>query len=171
MRASHLLLAGAALGAAIALPAMAWSSHIKPGLWEIKMQSGKSVAMPDMSQMPPQIRAQMAAQMRAHGVQMNGNTITVRHCVTQAEANSDKPHMGQSKDCRVENVHTTGNSYSADMVCTVQMKARGHVQMTFESPVHYFGTSSMNGTAEGHPISNNTKIDARWLASDCGKVK
>jgi hypothetical protein len=171
MRASHLFLAGTALGAVITLPAMAWSSHIKPGLWEMKMQSGQSVAMPDMSQMPPQIRAKMAAQMRAHGVQMNGNTITVRHCVTQAEANSDQPHMGQSKNCRVENVHTTGNSYSADMVCSGAINARGHTQITFESPVHYFGTSTMNGSAGGRPISSSTKVDARWLASDCGKVK
>ncbi|MDE1985005.1 MAG: DUF3617 family protein [Alphaproteobacteria bacterium] len=98
MKHAVLLATAAVLGAAIAVPATA-ASHVKPGLWEMKIQSGQAQAMPDMSQLPPSVRAQM----KAHGVQMNGGGgITSRHCITPAEANMDKPQVGQSKDCHGE---------------------------------------------------------------------
>ena len=164
MKSTILLLAGAALvvAAAVALPA----SHIKPGLWEVKIDTGH--AMPDMSNMPPQVQAQM----RAHGMQMmGGGGMTARKCITPADASAGKPAMGHSKDCRVENVKSSATAFSADMVCTGEMKGRGHVEITFESPVHYYGTTSMHGMAGGHPIDNTTKIDARFVSSDCGKVQ
>ncbi|MDE1985004.1 MAG: DUF3617 family protein [Alphaproteobacteria bacterium] len=71
----------------------------------------------------------------------------------------------------MENAKFTGTSYSADMVCTGEMKMRGHVQFTFESPAHYYGTTTMNGMMDGRPIHNTTKIDARWLTADCGKAQ
>ncbi len=161
----------AAFAAAVSLPASA-ASHVKPGLWEVKVRTnaGQAYAMPDLSKLPPQVQAQM----KARGVQMNAGGLTARHCITPAEAANDTPAMGQGEGCHVEHVKITGRSYDADMVCTGEkpgeMNARGHIQITFESPLHYFGTSTMSGTANGQPIGNATKIDARWLAADCGKM-
>ncbi|MBU6297256.1 MAG: DUF3617 domain-containing protein [Alphaproteobacteria bacterium] len=166
MKPAHLLLA--AVGAAAFLPATAWASHVKPGLWEIKAQNNMAHAMPDMSQLPPQVQAQM----RAHGVQMNGGGgMTIRRCITPAEAGADTPAVSQNKDCHVENVKATGRSYSADMVCTGRTTMHGHVQITFESPEHYYGTTTVTGMADGRPVNSATKLDAHWLAAACGAVK
>jgi hypothetical protein len=102
-------------------------------------------------------------------MQMNGGDIATRYCVTPAEANMDRPHVGQSKNCHVENARFTGNSYSADMVCTGKMTMRGHTQITFESPVHYYGTTTVNGSIGGRKINNAMKIDAHFVIGDCGK--
>jgi hypothetical protein len=167
MKSSYLL-AGVALGAAVAMPVTAWAIHARPGLWEVKVQTqaGPMQGMPDMSQMPPAAQAQL----RAQGIQMTGGGIITRHCLTAAEANSATPNLESNPDCKVENVKMTGNSYSADVVCKGQTNARGHVQFVFDSPEHYSGTETFSVVAGGQHINNVIRIDAHWIAADCGKI-
>ncbi len=169
MKLTYSLLAGAVVVAAASLPVAAWAGHVKPGLWEFKIQSnsGQMQSMPDMSKMPPQVRARL----RAQGVQMNGGDTIVRQCITPTMANADKFEMGNSKNCRVENARYTGNTYTADMVCTGRMNSRGHVQITFESPLHYYGTTTVNGSIGDRKINTAMKIDAHFVIGDCGKIR
>jgi len=168
MNAIRVVLIGAMVGAVVSAPA--WASHGKAGLWEIKIQSdmGQMPGMPDMSKLPPEVQARM----KAAGVQMNGGGgMTVQHCMTQAEVNAQNPNMTHNASCKATNVQRNGQSFSADIVCTGHMNGTGHVQFTFDSPEHYYGSESMTGTAEGHPVSHSMKMDARWISADCGSVQ
>ena len=168
MKTVRILSLGAVLGLAISVPLAAWAGHGKAGLWEVKIQTamGQMQGMPDMSQMPPEVRAHM----KGMGMQMGGPGMSVRHCMTAAEVNADKPDMSHNSECKAINVRMSGQTYSADLVCRGKLNATGHLQFTFASPEHYFGSETMTGTADGHPVNNTTKIDARWISADCGKA-
>lgn len=151
--------------AAATVPAIA--SHGKAGLWNVAItNSMMGAAMPDMSKLPPEAQAAM----RAHGVSMNGHTMTVEHCMTQEEVNADHPSMRSEKECKLNNVKAAGNAFSADMVCSGEMKGTGHTEFVFDSPEHYTGKIAMSGTADGHPINNTTSLEGHWIGADCKGV-
>jgi len=153
---------------AIALTPAALAAHGKAGLWEVAIQTGGGMAaMPDMSKMPPQVQAQM----RAHGVHMGGNTITTKYCMTAADVANDAPAFKHESNCKPENVKVMGNTYSADVVCTGKLTARGHIHITYSSPVHYSGTQTTMMMMDGRTMNTTTNMDARWVSPDCGSVK
>jgi hypothetical protein len=161
----RVLFAGAGLVLAIAaVPAIA--SHGKVGLWNVAVtvQMAGMPAMPDISKLPPEAQAAM----RAHGVSMNGHTFNATHCMTAEEVNRDTPpDMSRNKDCKMTNVRMGGQSMSADMVCNGEMQGTGHVDISFDSPEHYSGKSSMAGTMDGHPVNSVTTFEGRWVGADC----
>ena len=165
MRYSKLILfAGVALCAA---SVAATASHGRVGLWSMSVtMGGDHPPMPDMSQLPPEAQARM----RAMGMSMGGNTMTVRHCMTAEEVASDMPHMDPraTHDCEMTNVHHDGHSFSADMVCNKGFIGSGHMMFSFDGDSHYTGDVAMNGTADGHPMNQHEKIDAHWISADCG---
>ena len=167
MKAIHVLVLGVAF--CVSVPIIAWASHGKVGLWEINVQTnmGAVPGMPDMSKLPPEAQARM----KAMGIQMNGNGITMRHCMTPAEVNNDKPDLSRNKDCKTTNVRMTGRTFSADLVCTGRINGKGHIEVTYDSPEHYTALETMSGTAGGHPVNNSTKMTGRWLSANCGKVQ
>ena len=156
--------AGAAALVIAAVPAIA--SHGKVGLWSVTVNMNMA-GMPDMSQLPPQAQAAM----RAHGVTMNGRAMTVQHCMTQEEVDAVKPPpMRNAQDCKMTNLKTAGQSFSADLVCSGQMNATGHFEISYDSPEHYTGKSTFTGTQDGHPISYTTTMEGRWVSADCKGV-
>lgn len=158
--------AGATALAMAALPALA--AHGKVGLWNVTVTTNMAgMGMPDMSKLPPEAQAAM----RAHGVTMNGNTINVQHCMTQTEVEaSGPPPMRSMKECAMSNMKMGGNSFSADMTCHGQMNGTGHVDVTYDSPEHYVGKSTISATMEGHSMSSTTSFEGRWVSADCKGV-
>ena len=159
----------AAIGAALTLavcPA-AMAGHGKVGTWEVTMKMGGDgmPAMPDMSKMPPEAQARM----KAHGVTMNGGGgMTSRFCMTQEQVNGDKPPMTHRDNCKTENVKTSGNTFSADVICTGQMKSKGHMEFTFSSPEHYSGHMTNTVTMEGgQQMNHDMTMDAHWVSATC----
>jgi hypothetical protein len=167
MRVSKRVLFFGAAAAAVALVAVpAIASHGKAGLWNITVTMDMP-GMPDMSKLPPEAQAAM----RAHGVTMNGRGMVVQHCMTQSEVDAIKPPpMRNGQDCKMSNLKTAGQSFSADLVCSGQMNATGHFEVSYDSPEHYTGKSSFTGTQDGHPISNSTTMEGRWVSADCKGV-
>lgn len=166
MKMSNHTLFLAASGAAlvlIAVPAIA--GHGKAGLWNVTITTNMGGAgLPDMSKLPPEAQAAM----RAHGVKMNGNAMTVQHCMTQAEVDSNgPPPMRNQKECTMGNMKAGGQSFSADMTCHGQMNGTGHVEFTYDSSEHYTGKTTMVGTMQGHPINSSTTFEGRWASADC----
>ena len=152
--------AGLAALALVAVPAIA--SHGKAGLWSVTI-SMNMAGMPDMSKLPPQAQAAM----RAHGITMNGRSMTVTHCMTPEEVNADHPQMRNEKECKLSNVSTSAGSFSADMTCSGNMNGTGHMQFVWDSPEHYTGKQSITGTAQGQPINETSTFDAHWVSADC----
>ena len=155
--------AGAAALALAAVPAIA--SHRKAGLWNVTVTTNVG-GMPDMSKLPPEAQAAM----RARGVTMNGNTMTVQHCMTQEEVEADHPEMHNMKECRMLNVQAGANRFTADFMCSGQMQGNGHVEFVFDSPEHYTGRTTMMGATMGHPVNMTTTMEGRWVGADCKGV-
>jgi Protein of unknown function (DUF3617) len=155
---------GLAALALIAAPAIA--SHGKVGLWSVTVTMNMP-GMPDLSSLPPQAQAAM----RARGMTMNGHTMTVQHCMTQEEVNAIKPPpMRGGQDCKMSNLKTAGQSFSADLVCSGEMNATGHFEISYDSAEHYTGKSTISGTENGHPINSTTTMEGRWVSADCKGV-
>ncbi|MGH6872291.1 MAG: DUF3617 domain-containing protein [Rhizomicrobium sp.] len=155
--------AGIAAVAIVAVPALA--SHGKAGLWDVTVK----MSMPNMPQMPPD----QIAKMKAMGVSVpNGNTMTVQHCMTEAEVTADTPpQMQQNKDCSMQNMKQSGGSFSAEMVCNgPDMQGSGHFQVTYDSDSHYSGSMAFSGVSHGHPTTMTNNFEGHWVSASCGNV-
>jgi len=148
----------------IGASSQALAVHAKPGEWQVTMKM-------DIAGMPKIPPAQLA-KMRAMGVHvpMGGDTITVTHCMTPAEAAMDKiPAMSKEhqKYCNMQNMKLSADGMSADMVCTGKVQGGGHMQVRFDSPEHYAGKVTMSFNANGHPMSSSSTFEAKWLSAAC----
>jgi hypothetical protein len=146
------------------------AGHGKAGLWNItiQMQMEGVGAMPDMSKLPPEVQAKMRA---AHVQSMGGHTMTVQHCMTKEEAARDTPPVGNhNKDCKMENMKTDGNSFSSEMVCTGELTGKGHMQVVYDTPEHYSGEMTMQGTSHGRPVNMYQTFEGKWAGAVCKGV-
>ena len=127
-----------ALIAAIAAlaPAAALAAHGKAGLWS----STTTMTVPGM------------------GPQSHSATF----CMTPAQVNSDAP-VGGNPDCTYQNVHVTGQTYTADMVCKGQFNATGHISTTYADDSHYTATISI--VTADMTMTNN--VVGQWVKADC----
>jgi hypothetical protein len=78
--------------------------------------------------------------------------------------------MRNQKECKMANVQTGANSFSADMTCSGEMTGTGHIQVSFDSPEHYSGKTVISGTANGHQFDNTTSFEGHWAGADCKGV-
>lgn len=146
------------------IPVAALASHGKAGLWEITT----TMNMPNMPQMSPQ----QMAQMQAMGMHMPmGHTMTVQRCMTAEDVAQDKPPPMHNRECTMINVKIDGHTFSGDTVCNGDFQGQGHFSVTYDGDSHYSGTTSMTGSANGHPISTSNSFDGKWVSADCGNVK
>ncbi|HUJ47721.1 MAG TPA: DUF3617 domain-containing protein [Rhizomicrobium sp.] len=169
MRVSkRILIAGCGIAALAVAAVPAIAGHGKAGLWDVTvtLDMAGMPNMPDMSKLPPQAQAAM----RARGVTMGGHTVTAQHCMTQAQvdANGPPPMRQQRKECTVSNMKTGPGTYSADMTCAGNVTGTGHIQVSWDSPEHYAGKTTISGTtSNGHPFSSTTSFEGHWVGADC----
>jgi hypothetical protein len=154
----------------LSLPLTAFSAdQMRPGLWEMHMQSD---AMRGMPSIPPE----QQEQMRRMGIpvpKMQNEGIVTEVCITKEMAQSQSvPHMSEQTGCEIENQKRSGNQYSADIVCDgSQMKGKGRVKGSMKSAGQVESTYEFEGTVEGRPVKHQQVSSGRWIAADCGKVK
>ncbi|HTO28387.1 MAG TPA: DUF3617 family protein, partial [Devosia sp.] len=115
--------------ASLLVVAPALAGHGKAGLWTIttKMEMPGMPQMPDMSQLPPEARARIEAMH----MNMSGNSMTMQHCMTQAEVDRDKPPPMANKECKLVKSSMVGHTYTGDMACTGDFNGTGHFQVTY----------------------------------------
>jgi hypothetical protein len=103
-------------GASLSQPSMATSSEIiKPGLWEI------------------------TTTMEIPGVPFQSPPQTVRHCVTQQDAEDIEKSLPIRKDCKIIDLRSSANKINWKVECTGEMAGKG------EGEVEYKGDSSYEG--------------------------
>ena len=68
------------------------------------------------------------------------------------------------------NEKTSGDSFSADMVCAGQSRGSGHIQVTYDSDAHYAGQMTMSMSAGGQPMKMTNSFEGKWISADCGKA-
>jgi len=155
---------GLALVALVSVPEIAFAGHGKAGLWHV------STTM-DMGgvQMPPEARGRM----KAMGVKMpSAQTFNTQICMTQADADSDKPPpMGRDTGCTAHIVSQTSSAMTSETVCNGEMKGTGRVQIAYSSPEHYAGSYSFKGVVHGHEMNTTSSFKGDWVKPDCGAVK
>jgi hypothetical protein len=127
----------AAAAAVLIAPGAARAAYTKAGLWS----TTATVAMQGMA---PQ-------------------THTTTFCMTPAQATAEGPPGGTTPGCTMSNAHFSGQTYSADMVCTGQFNATGSVSATYDNDTHYSATTNI--TTNG--MNMMTKSDSKWLKADC----
>ena len=119
-------LAVCALVLALALPAFAETSPVKPGKWQFSMQ----MEMPGMPfKMPP---------------------VKFTHCVTEEDAKSAIPQNQKDKDCKIGDYKVNGNTVTWTVECPKQ-KMKGEGQITYEND-SMSGEMKMN--ADGQEMSS-----------------
>lgn len=148
---------------------------IKPGLWEMTMESqtvdGKP--LPDMNatmaaqmkNMPPQVRQQMEAQMKAHGVQM-GSGGAVRMCLT-AEQLAKNNWQKQEGHCDNTVVSRSGNTWNWKVRCT-DPQAEGEGATTFTGSEAYSTNMKMTTMRDGAKHTMTMQSKAKRVSGDCG---
>jgi len=169
MSKRYFVLSGLAVIAIATVPVTAIAGHGKAGLWSVTTNMGGMPQM-QMPQMTPEQMQQMQA-MGVHMPQSGPHGMTTQYCMTEAEVNADGPPPSLQKQCKMENMHVTGNTMSADMVCTGEMQGRGHMTVTYDGPEHYSGKMAFTGSAGGQTRNVTDTFDGKWLSPNCGSVK
>lgn len=175
---SPLLIVG---GLSLATQALAEAPPIKAGLWEIttENQTVDGKTMPDMSaqmaeqlkKMPPEMRKQMEAHMKAKGVQMTPGQTGVRLCLTREMLNRDNWQQSQAQsDCRNTEMNRSGNTMKWKFKCT-QPPSEGEGETTFQGSDGYVTEMRVQSQRQGQPRLMTMKHRGRWLGADCGDVK
>ena len=152
------------------LSAPAFSASMKPGLWEVTVQSDMMKNMPKMS--PAQIE-----QMRKMGVdmaQLQTGAIVNKMCVTKEMAARDElPQMKQPQTgCELKNQKRSSTGITMDMICDGSaMKGKGTLKTVLAGDQGFNFSSEFKGTVNGVPVNERTESNGKWLGPDCGSVK
>ena len=117
-------------------PVAALAAHGKVGLWS-------ATTTVSMSGMAPQTHA-------------------ATFCMTAADVSTDAPRA-DNPDCSYDNVHVSGGTIDADMVCHGQFNATGHFQSVYDSETHY--TAHITIKTDQMTMANS--VDGEWLRADC----
>jgi hypothetical protein len=161
--------------------ARAETPPMKAGLWEVTRgnQTLNGQAMPDPSaqmaaqlkNMPPQMRKQMEAQMKAHGVQMNtGSSGTgVRMCITP-EMLANNQWQKAENGCSTASMSHTGSTWSWKVKCT-QPPGEGEGTTSFSGNEAYTTKMHMTMVQEGQKQVMDMTMSGKWISADCGGLK
>jgi Protein of unknown function (DUF3617) len=155
----------AASGAALAVPG-------KSGLWQITVTMGGNDAarmQSGMANVPPQYQAMVQEQMKAHGVTMGGNSISVQQCMTSdAFAVGKPPPVGaHDKNCTMTNMSYTGSHMSADMTCTGTNASSGHVDFSWDSGDHFTGDIKLTAMQGSQTVTHEEKLEGHLISATC----
>jgi hypothetical protein len=123
----------------------------------------------------PQLTAEQQAQLKAAGIKLPtpGEPMISQVCVTAEQAALDTPpNLERTQSgCAAQNVKIAGNRVSADVVCTGQIKGKGHLETTYSGLTHYEGSYRFEGASQGQTQTTNSTFVANFVSGNCGNVK
>jgi len=160
--------------AALALPALTARAEgiaLKPGLWErtVTMQLPGMPDLPDLSQLPPEQRAQIEQGM----AMMSGKPVIERECVTPAMLKRWEDFAQEESDdvqrCTRQIREQTPKRVAMTVSC--ENGTTGSMAFDAPNPGRMTGTATMVSPHEEGPQTVRMKFDSKWLGADCGDVK
>ena len=167
MRVPKLFLATVTLTLPMSYSTAALADHGKAGLWSVDM----SIVGQDTSQLSPEV----TSQMKAKGLIPNARGgFTLQRCMTQAEVEDDNNIINAhaSKDCQIVNQGRDGQLFSADLVCKGQLNGTGHVDVRYDSDVHYESRLVITAVEpEGKSMKQDQTFEGRWISPICPAQK
>lgn len=167
-----------------ALPASAQS--IKPGLWEVKSSApltadGKPRVTPEqmalakdlLAAMPPAQRQQMEAAMAQAGagdVQLTGDGMSLKQCITKEQAADYSSLIVREGNCTVQRSPLVAGTAKFTMSCT-NPAASGSGTVRFQGDTAYALDMTATTNVNGQNLTNRVAATGKWLGADCGAIK
>ncbi|MCC6195950.1 MAG: DUF3617 family protein [Burkholderiales bacterium] len=152
----------------------------KPGLWQIDYSAG-GAGVPSLAgkiaSLPPERRARAEAVMKAQGMGIASNLMTLRFCLTPEEAADasgerlvSRLRKGEPQSrCEREIVERTATSLRFHSVCHAPdggvSEQAGHI---YDVTPDAFAAELDIKLSEGRNMHLTER--GRWVASDCGAV-
>jgi len=170
------------LGLIVLFPIAAMAGDLfnaKEGLWEMTVTTGGSgmqgMNADQLAKVPPDQRAMVEQMMKQKGISMNGNTITVKSCVTKdkiakGEAFSDS--RKDSGDCTRTVVKQTASHIEAKFHCSSKKgeTTDGTVNVDIVGDL-VKGVTHMTNTSDGNTRTFESSFTSKYLGPNCGDVK
>jgi len=154
----------------------AFAEDMKPGLWEVSMQTSALSGMEQqMASMSPAERQQMEAIMAQQGIKLGGGRVTSKVCITPEMAKRSSEDMAkraaksfqEDGNCTVNVSPRVGNTVTSSFTCTGKEPFSGKSEMTFQGDTAY--SMQMRTVRAGQ--NTDMQSSGRWLGADCGNVK
>ncbi len=165
-----------AFGLAIAILSSASAQHpklnVKLGLWEATTVVQTSGTMPfDTSGLTEEQRARMAGAMANMQKQMS-MPHTIKTCVTEEKLEKDPFENKNHKSCKDTVVSSSTTAYDVKFECDEGGETQsGEWRFEAENPEMVKGTGQMTFERDGHKMTSNTSMTAKWVGAECGNVK
>ncbi len=166
------------LGLIVLFPLAAMAGDMfnaKEGLWEMTVTtSGAGMPADALAKMTPDQRAMVEQMMKQRGVSMNGNTITVKSCVTKekiAKGEAFRDAKNSHGDCTNSVVKSSANHMEAKFHCQSKSGTTdGTVSVDMVGDL-VKGTTHITNTNNGNTQKFDTSFTSKYLGPDCGDVK
>jgi len=161
--------------------------NIKPGLWQLDMTTpgaAKGQGNPmagyiagmkaQMAKMPPEQRKQLEAtlaELDARGTEFTSDGVRMKECITKEDiANYDFLGKKEMDSC-TRKASPTAGGMNLSMNCTrPQMSIEASVKSQGDKAYTFTSIATVPGP-DGKPMTQRSSGSAKWLSSDCGKVK
>ena len=164
---------------ALVLPSVAGAS-MAPGLWEhsvkFKSQSGEMEArrahmQAEIAALPPERRKMVEEMMAKKGMSLDGQSTTLRICVTKEQAERMEPLPINREECKQDVVSRTSSSTKVKWTCGGENPSNGEGEIRFSSDKAFTGRAVVNSLHEGKPDRMDVESVGKWVSADCGSIK
>jgi hypothetical protein len=149
--------------------------NAKEGLWEMTVTtSGLGNAADTLAKLPPDQRAMAEQAMKQHGMNMNGNTMTMKSCVTKdkiAKGAVFSDNRSSNGDCTRSVVKSSATHMEAKFHCDSKNGTTdGNVMVDIAGDI-VKGTTRLTTTGNGNNRTFDSSFTSKYLGPDCGDVK
>lgn len=148
--------------------------NVKPGLWEMNIDSEGSGAAP----IPPDVLARMSPEQRAKVEAAIEHAMAPRHsvvkrCITQADIDKGFDEMAQRGGGKCTHTVTSSTSTlrTGSFTCTGRENTSGTYRFEARSPESVAANWDVTVSNGGNSMRVKNVIEGRWLGADCGSVK
>ncbi len=148
---------------------------VKTGLWEstvINSSSGMPPIPNDvLEKLTPEQRARMEEAMKARGA-AGSHTTTTKSCVTKEKLEKSFAFGEERNQCSPNVVSSSSSKVKLKIHCVNdEMTTDGDIQFEAINSENVKGSVHMVTSGNGHTMTNNGTITARYLGPSCGNVK
>ena len=149
--------------------------HVKPGLWRTTTSVQTAGALPmseaDLAQLPPQMRAQFEAAMKAAMAQ-SAQPHTFTSCLTAERLRKTLFfNFAHSPDCKRTVVSTAASRWEMHEECAGAAQRTTTARFQALSPEEITGETQISMTKGEHRLTSKGSVHSQWLGADCGNVK
>lgn len=149
-----------------------------------QVKQGMEAMKAQMESLPPEQRKMIEDMMQQQGIKVSDKEVSfggqsmqlsaegtrIKHCVTQQEIEKGE-YADLAENCTSTIKQHTKTRITSSFVCAGEAPTSGVSEITFLSPSHYTGTTTLTTSVAGEPHTLNGTLVGKWLSSNCGEIK